>query len=264
MAYTGPITDPFKRLAPDGRTYFDILDPPRGIVALYRLTYAEITKRENFARAAATPVERVYWQGTALRLQNAIVKFERRLAALALRTATVADASIVRHIKSSQVRPDTGKAQHMHDNIRSRAIPTPGGLAELGLVGIADLAHLNRTTRGGHSGVYWEAPEFGTDAHVGRTVKGFFMPGRARPSQADFRVHPELQVTGRGPKVTIGRPIQERGFLRNGVEDAWRFHGRQFQTIKADLAREFRAVKATSQPRPTAVTTRSSARRRRP
>src|SRR3954464_10682082 len=194
MAYTGPVTDPFRRKAPDGRTYFDILTPPRGIVQVYQVAYADIALRQRYAVAPGiTAIEKAYWQSTALRLNRAIVRFEQRLGELALRTAAVADASIRRHIDQTQVRPDTTKQRHMRDNIRSRHVPLPG-VAEAGIVGIADMSDLNKTARGG--GAYWEAQEFGTDAHVGRTVRGFFMPGRARPSQAEFRQHPEFQAAG--------------------------------------------------------------------
>src|SRR3954471_8646722 len=99
MPYTGPVTDPFRRKAPDGRTYFDILDPPRGIVVVYQTAYADIALRQRYAVAPGiTSIERAYWESTALRLERAIVTFERRLGELALRTAAVADASIRKHI----------------------------------------------------------------------------------------------------------------------------------------------------------------------
>jgi hypothetical protein len=61
MPYSGPVTDPFRRLAPDGRTYFDILDPPRGIVQVYQLAYAEVTRRRGFAAVSGiTAIEKAY------------------------------------------------------------------------------------------------------------------------------------------------------------------------------------------------------------
>lgn len=262
MAYSGPVTDPFRRKAPDGRTYFDILNPPKGIVQVYQLTYADIALRQRYAVApGVTPIEKAYWESTALRLSRAITQFEERLAALAIRTANVADASIRRHIDQTQVRPDTTKQRHMRDNIHSRHVPLPG-VAEAGIVGIADMSELNKTTRGG--GAYWAAQEFGTDAHVGRTIRGYFMPGRSRPSQADFRTHPEFQAAGRGPQMTIANPIEERGFLRDGVEDAWNYRHRQFASIKAKLMQEITAVARTGKPRSPQVLPIGRTRPRRP
>jgi hypothetical protein len=262
MAYSGPVTDPFRRKAPDGRTYFDILNPPKGIVQVYQLTYADIAQRQRYAiTPGISSIEKAYWESTALRLSRAITQFEERLAALAIRTAAVADASIRRHIDQTQVRADTSKQRHMRDNIRSRHVPLPG-VAEAGVVGIADMSELNKTARGG--GAYWDAQEFGTDAHVGRTVRGYFMPGRARPSQADFRVHPEFQAAGRGPQMTIAKPIEERGFLRDGIEDAWNYRHRQFASIKAKLLAEITAVARTGKPRtPQPLPTSRTQRRRR-
>jgi hypothetical protein len=148
MAYSGPVTDPFRRKAPDGRTYFDILNPPKGIVQVYQLTYADIAQRQRYAiTPGISSIEKAYWESTALRLSRAITQFEERLAALAIRTAAVADASIRRHIDQTQVRADTSKQRHMRDNIRSRHVPLPG-VAEAGVVGIADMSELNKTARG--------------------------------------------------------------------------------------------------------------------
>lgn len=244
MAYSGPVVDPFRIRAPNGRTYFDVLSPPHGLVSLYTVIYDEIRFRQARAAASTDPTERAFWNGTARMLQVAIGNFERKLAALAVRTASVADQSIDRHIFNSQVRPDTSKARHMSDNIRSEAVPMrPEG----GVVGIAHVATLNRTRRGRKGAPYWEAQEFGTDAHVGRVVRGFFMPGRSRPSQAEYRHHPEFKAGG-GPPMEIQEPIEERAFLRRGIEDAGRYRSRHFLSIKADLGREMAKVMALTNP----------------
>jgi hypothetical protein len=217
MGYSGPVVDPFRIPAPDGQVYFDVLTPPSGLLPLYVVLATHVRAFQSEVAAANYPAAKAYWSTWALRFQKGIVDLEGAMRAAAIEAAQVADSVAKQQIAATQVRPDTSKARHMEDNLVSRRIGV--GAAELGAAGIFDISVLDRTAQGG--GTYWEAQEFGTTAHVGREVKGFFQPGNAAPSQASFRSHPEFQA-GRGPKMTIRNPIMERGFLRTGVEAAWR------------------------------------------
>lgn len=217
MGYSGPVTDPFRIKAPDGQTYFDVLTPPSGLLPLYAVLATHVRSFQAEVARSQYPAARAYWSNWALRFQRGIVDLEGRMRAAAIEAAQIADGVAKQQIGATQVRPDTSKARHMEDNLLSRRIGV--GAAELGAAGLFDISVLDRTAQGG--GTYWEAQEFGTDAHVGREVKGFFQPGNAAPSRASFRSHPEFQV-GRGPRMKIQNPIEERGFLRSGVEAAWK------------------------------------------
>lgn len=265
MSYSGPVTDPFRIRAPDGRTYFDVLGAPQGLVQMYSLVIQAIDKcrvEERQAQALANAEKDAqrravrqqivsYWRANGLRLDKALRDFRQALDRIARETAAVADARIVNHIDQTQVRPDTSRGVRMRDSIESRAVPTR---PELGIVGIARVATLNKgTRRGGKGQPFWEAQEFGTDAHVGRIVKGYFMPGRSRPSAVQFRQHPEFRRQGRGkgvPAMKIGRPIEERGFLRKGVEDAGRYRARKLKVAERKLVGHLQAVASSRPPKP--------------
>jgi hypothetical protein len=245
MSYGGPVTDPFRVVAPDGQTYFDILHPPVGMSALYNQTVALIDACEARATAATDPAVKAYWEATTVRLSRAVVTFREAVIKLGRDTAVVADERAVSWIHRTEVgRPTTSKPEHMEEHIVSRPLlPRP----ELGGVGVADVRVLDRTRTTGFRGkqTYWEAQEFGTDAHVGRIVPGFFQPGNARPSSAEFRVHAEFQqmAYSKGmPAMRIMRPIKERGFLRHAVEDAGLYRLRRFETIKRKLIAELDKV----------------------
>lgn len=248
MAYNGPVHDPFHIPAPDGNVYFDVLTPPSGLVGLYRVLALHARTFQTEAAASQFPAAKAYWNGWRVAFQKAIVDLEATMRKAGIEAALIADATATRMVKATQVRPDTTKQRHLEDNIVSRHIVTP---IELGAVGLFDESVLNRTRAGRRGGTYWEAQEFGTDAHVGREVRGFFMPGHARPSQAQFRVHPEFQATKKAfSRMTIDRPILERGFLRSGVEAAWRDRERRIKGAKRDIQRLLRAYKASSVPAP--------------
>jgi hypothetical protein len=260
MPYGGPIVDPFHRKGPDGRTYFDILDPPRGLGQLYAVLVNYTRRFQTEAANAQYPAAKAYWNGWRLAFRKAIVDLQQTMAKSAIEAAGVADAVATNVLKATQVRPDTTKQRHLEDTFLSR--PTPTGAVELGVAGLFDEKKLNQAKRGGD--IYWQAQEFGTDAHVGREVRGFFMPGRARPSQADFRVHPEFQAT-KGPRMRIGRPIQERGFLRRGVEAAWRRRDTRIVAARREIDTLLTAFQRSSVPPPPAgarVTGRPKPRRR--
>lgn len=261
MAYSGPSTDPFKRTAPDGNRYFDIL----GLVGLRNLvaTYDGAARAVDTCRANAgrsiDPRDRIYWNTLAEQIILAIQRFSQSVNRIAADTAAVANARAREHVLATQKRPDPVSRQPMLRNAvqGSRAVPT--SLA-LGIVGVADVSRLDSMTKRGRRGTsYWEAQEFGTDAHIGRIVPGFFMPGRAKPSAAEFRVHPEFQAAaGRGgkspkgtPAMKITRPIEERGFLRMATDDAFAYWSRRMEAPKQRLLRDINRI--MSNPPPSAL-----------
>lgn len=255
MGYGGPVRDPFRLTGPDGQTYFDLLNPPRSLVPLY----LALSDRIKFFEAEATKARRLkpaqpeivtYWSGWALKAKQVLVQLEQDMAEAARQAAIAADLQGRYWIKVTQVRPDTSKQRHMEDNLRSRHIPTPG--LDLAVVGLFDIGELDKTATA--HGTYWEAQEFGTDAHVGRIVRGFFMPGSVRPDPSQDRQHPEFQP-GAGPKMVIGNPIEERGFLRRAVEDAGRRREvvvKRAQDKVVRFARQYAAARAP-RPRPAVI-----------
>jgi hypothetical protein len=255
--YSGPSADPFKRVAPDGQTYFDII----GLVGLRNLiaTYDQAAQAVDLCKANAArsidPRDRAYWNRQAQTLVLAIQRFQQSVDKIAIDTAAVANNAARKWVNATQARPagaERASAVLASAVQGSRAVPTS---LSLGIVGVADVSRLDSMTQKGAKGTsYWEAQEFGTDAHVGRIVRGFFMPGRSRPSGAQFRVHPEFQP-GKGPEMRIQRPIEERGFLRRASDDAFAYWHRRMAAPKARLMREI--VRVASNPPPSVTTARA-------
>jgi hypothetical protein len=250
MPYGGPIVDPFHRKGPDGRTYFDVLDPPRGLGQLYAVLVNHTRRFQAEAAKAQYPAAKAYWNGWRLAFRKGIIDLQRTMAKSAIEAAGVADVVATNVLKATQVRPDTTKQRHLEDTFLSRATPT--GAVELGVAGLFDEKKLNQAKRGGN--IYWEAQEFGTDAHVGRVIRGFFVGsgGRARPSQADFRVHPEFQAQRGGPPGRIRKPIEARGFLRRGVEAAWKRRDTRIIAARREVDTLLTAFQRSSVPPPPA------------
>jgi hypothetical protein len=92
-------------------------------------------------------------------------------------------------------------ARRPADDCRRRCTPSrsrqpfPGGG-----VGIAKIATLDKggQPKAKKKGEYWRAQEYGTEAHVGRIVPGFFMPGRSATIGRQFRNHPYFEQAKRG------------------------------------------------------------------
>jgi hypothetical protein len=254
MAYSGPTTGPPGEYvgypAPDGHSYFEILGVPQGLLHTYAGLQTAIERCLGNAAKSKDPAVKSYWAGSAATLVAARRRFESRLRSLARDTANVATAAVISNIASTRTgRPATSKATHMEGNILSRPIAMS---RPTGAVGIADMRVLNRTRRS-RGKPYWAAQEFGTDAHVGRILPGYFMPGKSRPSAAEFRVHPEFrrQSRGRGvPAMNIQKPIEERGFLRTGTDIAGAHRRRKLATIEAELVRVVTQVASTAPPVP--------------
>lgn len=257
--YHGVVTDPFRRKAPDGRTYFDILEPPSGLVQVYTTLAGEISLCRVEAARASDPVIRTFWTQKGALLDRANREFQVGLEKLALRTAVVADERIKRHIDTTRVRDPTSKSRHLEDNIASRAVNTA---LPLGIVGVAAIDQLDKTKRPS-TGSYWEAQEFGSTAAVGRKLRGFFQPGNVPPDPSAFRDQAEFRLDARARRrMVVKRPIEERGFLRRGVEDAGRYRSRQLQTLKNQLIRELRKARAMKPPPASLIPQRPQRRRR--
>jgi hypothetical protein len=189
-------------------------------------------------------------------VRRAFIDLLAELRGIAISISAKAHDEIRDDELATRVRPaPTGDHPSLQDFIGESAPLT--GIE--GAVGINDESVLDA------AGLYWwELHELGSDVHVGREVVGFFQPGGARPSQAEFRQHPLFAPSGRGPKMTIQNPIPERAFVRHGghvAEAEW--HG----LIRAAKARFTAAcaaaVAAAPPPRPKGPPVRG-ARRRRP
>lgn len=165
-------------------------------------------------------------------LDRLYANFNRDLDRAASTSAARATKAIKARIEQTRVRPETDKPRHLADMVKSRRVSIVPGIAT-GAVGIADIAELNKAVDPDFpNGTYWEAQEYGTFAHVGRQIRGYFYGGGAPiapPREAQFRVHsafsPEGLLTGprggSGGKGRIRRPLMARRFIRDGADDAF-------------------------------------------
>jgi hypothetical protein len=162
---------------------------------------------------------------------------------LGTRGAAKADAYIRDRLRQTQVRPDA--SHRLRDAVRSVPLtnPLPGGA-----VGIASIEALDKgAVNPSHpNNPYWRAQEYGTAAHVGRIVPGYFQPGQSRPSAAEFRVHPFFEARlrqRRTPAMRITRPINARYFLRDGTQNFVAWHVAQTERILATAVSRLRALR---------------------
>lgn len=167
--------------------------------------------------------------GATAAMLRAYSRWQRGLDDIAKASALDAQQAVQRALKSSAKRPDTGiGGPHIHDLIRCRpvkhAFPT-------GEVGIGDIAFLDRAVDPDYedAGPYWRAQEFGTTAHVGRSIYGYFygagwsspaVPSTGQSGQPLFSPRRGGVRGGKGGKGTIRRPIMARHFLRDGMRAA--------------------------------------------
>jgi hypothetical protein len=125
VSYSGPITDPFRIPAPDGHVYFDALTAPVALAPIYVGLATLITRCRAEAARHTDPAYRAFYTGWATRFDATAKLLRTQLAAIGVQTAAVADQSIKRHIKSTQVRPNTSKADHL--GTRSSRATSPSG-----------------------------------------------------------------------------------------------------------------------------------------
>lgn len=161
---------------------------------------------------------------------------------LSRRGAAKADIFIRDRLRQTAVRPPT--SGRLAAAVQS--VPMSGVAAAGGGVAIASIRKLDTLAvdpRFKDSGAYWRAQEYGTDAHVGRVVPGYFMPGRSAPSAGEFRNHPYFEQAGRGiggkapkgtPAMVITRPLHARHFLRDGTAAFAVWHALQTTRINTD------------------------------
>jgi hypothetical protein len=199
--------------------FFQRLNPPAGLGAGY---VALLDAIDSYV-ARGMPAE-------AARMRELLNRMWREYDKVSVEGALMADRLIRAYIRQTAVRPPT--SGRLEGGILSRPITTVWSGGALGIADLDVLDHAAVNPRYKAAGEYWRAQEYGTHAHVGRRVPGFFQPGQSRPSAGDFRAHPYFeQVGGRGgkaprgtPAMVIRRPIEARHFLRDGTDDliAWR------------------------------------------
>jgi hypothetical protein len=178
-------------------------------------------------------------------VRSVLAQMWRDYEQLSVAGAAEADRLIRERIRQTQVRPDA--SGRLIGSIQSRPLRAalPGGG-----VGIADLDILEKGTvnpNAPKAGSYWRAQNYGTTAHVGRIVPGYFQPGNARPSAAEFRVHPYFQQSGpparRGtPAMVIRRPLQARHFMEDGTRAAVNWHRARSNEIDNRAVARLRAL----------------------
>jgi hypothetical protein len=189
----------YQRIPPDPallRGYFFLLDAIRDYTAKGRLADA----------AAHRKILAEMW-----------AEFEK----LGVQAAAKADEAIRLHIRQTQVRPDA--SGRLNKSIQSRPLPSS---FPVGAVGFADIDELDKGTinpTAPTKGAYWRAQEYGTAAHVGRIVPGYFSfgggPGRVGavghrvPHASLFRAGvPHARNPGHGHQTAVGSaPLPPRG-----------------------------------------------------
>ena len=195
---------------------------------------------------------------TADALRRAYAAFSDDLDALAKATAIDAQKRMRDQLRLTRKRPDTRMTPQLRNNLIARP-EYPGGKLATGVVGVADIERLDSVVNplGPQYGPYWRAQEYGTTAHVGRVIRGFFFGpgGGGTPSRPQAQYaggkgpHPIFVTAGQhaaaasvlgfsadeaggggtrgglGGFGTIRHPIQPRFFIRDGANQAeaeWR------------------------------------------
>lgn len=212
---------------------------------------AAAVNRRARAKGLRPPAEAIERQ---LRREHAI--FQRRLDELAAATAVRATEQIQHRLKLTARRSATGEKPGLHDLIKSRPLGRIAGFAT-GAVGVADEASLDRAIDPDYPqfGTYWQAQEFGTDAHVGRRIFGYFgNPGfaQAEVPRAQFAggrgPHPLFSPLvvgprgGRGGPGEIRTPLRARHFIRDGANLARTSWRAGLEAIETQTIQELAAV----------------------
>lgn len=185
----------------------------------------------------------------SVQISRLLVELEDDLSQLSRRTAAVADRAIRDRFRATQTRPETSKAHHLVDMIRSAPLPL-GGVA-VALIDELDKA-INEET--GY-GPYWRAQEYGSVA-VGNVMTGRVLFGRfAGPGHDDA---PRAQYAG-GPAPgssfaygalggddpgygTVQHEIEPRHFLRDGTDEGWTFYRAEIDRLSARYAERLAAI----------------------
>lgn len=195
-------------------------------------------------RAAAATYRAARQPRIAERLERDLLALRNEIVRLGVADAVYADKLAAATLRARLVRPET-PGPHLADYIRS--YPLPG---ELGGVGFADIAVLDKAIdpKYPQHGTYWRAIEYGTRAHIGRVVVGYFQPGFAGPSGGEFRAHPYFtpEASSDAYPMRITRPIEPKHFLRSGIASALTNHVQKMGTLQAEAIASMRSATARS------------------
>lgn len=193
-------------------------------------TLAEIRAYNTWAARKGRPLL------TALetRLNTAYAVFNRDLDRAAHIGALAATRGMKTVLKQTQLRPDTDRRPHLRDLLRSKPAVVPGlrGFAT-GSVAIGDVDWLEKAIDPEYPqhGSYWRAQNYGTAAHVGREIYGFFHGGGSMSKplaalagggsmQHDPMFSPSSKMSGprggRGGPGRISVPLKPRMFVERG------------------------------------------------
>lgn len=233
------IPPPYEELAEDGERYFKILGTPPELVRTY----------EYLLEAAELAARIPGYQAQGIEIDLLLRQMQDEVRTAARVTAIQAITLIRQRIEATRVRPK-GDGR-LAASIAAKPVPGPIGAAG-GSVGIGAIDELNvgtlRPSGGAKVPFYWRAQEFGSDHLVGHEVIGVFQPGGVAPSQSSFRSHPFFETRGKGQgaryKMVIARPIEERGFLREGAMEAAELRRAEFRAIESRAVDKMRAISA--------------------
>lgn len=208
--------------------------------------------------------------GTVRLLKVAYRIFNRELGELARDCSAIAEVEMRRHLDRSAKRKATGVGPHLRSKLRARPFDVGVGPFQTGAVGIGDEDAMNDLVDPEFPGAgpYWQTQEYGSTAHVGREIRGFFFDARftnpTRPARgytgnkaiAQPLFLPGSVATGprggSGGKGTIRQPIRARHFIRNGARDAevhWRAGLARIEAQSRAAVRAARAEGAASRVR---------------
>jgi hypothetical protein len=188
----------------------------------------------------------------AARAQAVYRQLIRDFAKLSELSARESEKLIRERVNATQVRPKSNPraSRRIAPAVHSRPRPPvllPGGEVDVGDLAALDLAAVDPKYRS--SGEYWRAQEYGTHAHVGRLVRGFFTDSRGgggaryAPDPSERRNHPYFDQVSAGsdgkypkgtPAMLIERPIEARHFMRDGFNLTVTWHRRKAQAIMND------------------------------
>lgn len=200
--------------------------------------------------------------GSATRASVAAIRrqLSQELDTLARATAKDADVKIKKALRIK--RPPSGNTNGILRNVRSYPLGALHGFAT-GAVGVASVAWLAKAHNplDAKQRPYWEALEYGTNANVGRRIRGWFFDSHAgyedpekpravyrnvaNPPHGVFVPGAKAQALGlmggKGGKGEIHTPLRAKHFIRDGANAAladWQTGLSSIQTATlAELAR---------------------------
>jgi hypothetical protein len=218
-----------------GSRFFAVLPPPAGALPAYEKLLA--------LRDLFTAQRDPYSRAQALALDGVIRDYSRSMERLSIQGAEDATRAARRTLRASRKRPE-----YPSDRTPLATLVTARPIIEfppLGEVGIGDIDTLSE-----HPG--WRVQELGSTHLVRMTqerqVHGFFQPGDAPPSGAEFRLHPVFR-TGPGPRLIARREAPAKGYLRTGAVVAGFKRRERLARLDARLAAEIRSIREGTHPR---------------